>query len=218
MVNLCNYSPCICICASVYPWAFVAKRFDTRHDLWCLCTAEVPVVLCSDTVSMLLRLSPPHGRPTMLWALTCSVHLAVVWNLVAFWNPLVCVSLHSPVLSSAFLSYLNPLLWYPALILTPTTKTFNLSPKQITKTYIWHIIVSSLSLLLLQLDGNTSDGPLLNTSHQMSHKPVLNHIIIVHWKKCTSNPAILFRSGLLGIIAISSHTLLLVWKSRVSRV
>lgn len=43
-------------------------------------------------------------------------------------------------------------------------------------------------------------------------------IDVRRWKKIETYPAILFLRGLLGIIAISSHILLLVWKSRVSRV
>ena len=36
--------------------------------------------------------------------------------------------------------------------------------------YLWDVVVSSFSLLLLQLDGNTSDWRILNTSHQMSNE------------------------------------------------
>lgn len=36
--------------------------------------------------------------------------------------------------------------------------------------YIWNIVVSSLTLLLLQLDRNTSYWSFLNTSHQMCDK------------------------------------------------
>ena len=85
-------------------------------------------------------------------------------------------------------------------------------------THIRNIIVSSFSLFLLQFDRNTSDWSFLNTPHQMCHKPSPISIVLLIKNTTTTNPAILFLSGLLGIIAISSHTLLLVWKSRVNLV
>ena len=39
--------------------------------------------------------------------------------------------------------------------------------------YIRNIVVSSLSLLLLELDGDTSHRALLDPPHQVGHEPVV---------------------------------------------
>lgn len=45
--------------------------------------------------------------------------------------------------------------------------------------YLWDVVVSALTFLLLQFDGDTSHWPSLNTLHQVSDEPVINkHFII----------------------------------------
>lgn len=40
--------------------------------------------------------------------------------------------------------------------------------------YLWDVVVSALTFLLLQFDGDTSHWPSLNTLHQVSDEPVIN--------------------------------------------
>lgn len=40
--------------------------------------------------------------------------------------------------------------------------------------YLWDVVVSALTFLLLQFDGDTSHWPSLDTLHQVSDEPVIN--------------------------------------------
>lgn len=50
--------------------------------------------------------------------------------------------------------------------------------------YLWDVVVSALTFLLLQFDGDTSHWPSLNTLHQVSDEPVINkhfnHYLPIH--------------------------------------
>ena len=110
--------------------------------------------------------------------------------------------------------------------------------------FIWDVVVTSFSCLLLQFDGDTSHLLVLQSSHQMGYEPKTkqkftfnsthllnistifnNYLLEDHLyieiqaiiKMQSSYPAILFLKGLLGMMAISSQILLFVWKSRVRR-
>jgi hypothetical protein len=81
------------------------------------------------------------------------------------------------------------------------------------------VLVLPLTLLLLELEGDTTDGSTLNTLHQVGGVPSnLNRLseYILPGRPLCKNKQTLFLSLLEAMMAISSQILLLVSKSRVS--
>ena len=87
--------------------------------------------------------------------------------------------------------------------------------------HVRNVVVASLSLLFLQFDRYSVHGAFLYAFHQVRDESTCNGSsfdVVSARVRHRVYPAILFRSRLLGMIAISSHIRLFVWKSSVSRV